>query len=164
MNTNAATLAKILIRNFDGMPMQDADHEPVFAALGGCMAPMAALCTLGAGIHTVAPGQLSGPYQCDHFREKMYLILDGTATLLVASEKLPLRMGDIVVIPPGPAYPHQLCNDAGAPLRYLAVDTDTPINCIDDTATHPAHPPRHLGQGFHTLLPQVSGMQAAGKN
>jgi uncharacterized cupin superfamily protein len=164
MNTNAAILARILIRNFDGMPMQDASDEPVLAALGGCMAPMAALSTLGASIHTVAPGQRSGPYQCDHFREKMYLILDGTATLLVAGEKLPLRMGDIVVIPPGPAYPHQLCSDTGTSLHYLAVDTDTPIDCIGGMDTHPAHPPRHLGQGFHALLPQVSGMQTAGKN
>jgi uncharacterized cupin superfamily protein len=36
---------------------------------------------------------------------------------------LPLRAGDVVFIPPGPEYPHQIVNTSGAPLRYLSIGT-----------------------------------------
>jgi uncharacterized cupin superfamily protein len=40
---------------------------------------------------------------------------------------LPLREGDIVFIPPGPEYPHQIINTSDAPLKYLSISTrDTP--------------------------------------
>ena len=33
---------------------------------------------------------------------------------------LPLRAGDVVFIPPGPEYPHQILNTSDAPLKYLS--------------------------------------------
>ena len=36
---------------------------------------------------------------------------------------LPLRAGDVVFIPPGPDYPHQIINTSDAPLHYLSIST-----------------------------------------
>jgi uncharacterized cupin superfamily protein len=45
----------------------------------------------------------------------------------VAGEMLPLRTGDVVFIPPGADYPHQIINTSDAPLKYLSVSTqDSP--------------------------------------
>jgi uncharacterized cupin superfamily protein len=53
----------------------------------------------------------------------MFIILEGEGTLRVAGENLPIRSGDVVFIPPGPAYPHQIINTSQAPLKYLSVST-----------------------------------------
>ena len=37
----------------------------------------------------------------------MFIILEGSGTLRVAGEMLPIRQGDVIFIPPGPEYPHQ---------------------------------------------------------
>ena len=57
----------------------------------------------------------------------MFIVIEGHGTLRVAGEMLPLRAGDVVFIPPGPAYPHQLLNTSDAPLTYLSISTrETP--------------------------------------
>jgi uncharacterized cupin superfamily protein len=43
--------------------------------------------------------------------------------LRVAGELLPIRGGDVIFIPPGPDYPHQLINSSSAPLKYLSIST-----------------------------------------
>jgi len=53
----------------------------------------------------------------------MFVILEGEGTLRVAGEMLPLRTGDVVFIPPGPEYPHQIINTSGRPLKYLSIST-----------------------------------------
>jgi len=45
----------------------------------------------------------------------------------VAGEMLPIRAGDVMFIPPGPAYPHQIINTSAAPLKYVSIGTkDSP--------------------------------------
>ena len=39
---------------------------------------------------------------------------------------LPVRAGDLIVIPAGPAYPHQLINTSDAVLKYLSISTQSP--------------------------------------
>jgi uncharacterized cupin superfamily protein len=56
---------------------------------------------------------------------------DGQGTLRVAGQMLPVRAGDVIFIPPGPDYPHQLINSSDAPLKYLSVSTrDSPEICV----------------------------------
>ncbi|WP_417067136.1 hypothetical protein [Niveibacterium terrae] len=40
-----------------------------------------------------------------------------------AGEMLARREGDVVFIPAGPEYPHQIINTSGAPLKYLSIST-----------------------------------------
>jgi uncharacterized cupin superfamily protein len=53
----------------------------------------------------------------------MFIVLEGTGTLRVAGEMLPVKAGDVIFIPPGPEYPHQLLNTSDAPLKYLSIST-----------------------------------------
>ena len=41
----------------------------------------------------------------------------------MADQLLPLRAGDVVTIPPGPAYPHQRINTSSAPLHCISIST-----------------------------------------
>jgi len=43
---------------------------------------------------------------------------------------LAVKAGDIVFVPPGPEYPHQMINTSDAPLKYLSISTkDMPEVC-----------------------------------
>ena len=53
----------------------------------------------------------------------MFIILEGAATLRVAGEMIAVRAGDVIGIPAGPEYPHQLINTSTAPLKYLSIST-----------------------------------------
>ena len=61
----------------------------------------------------------------------MFVILAGAGTLRVAGEMLPVRAGDVVIIPPGPEYPHQFINTSGAVMKYLSISTqERPEVCV----------------------------------
>jgi uncharacterized cupin superfamily protein len=36
---------------------------------------------------------------------------------------LAIATGDVIFIPPGPDYPHQIVNTSAAPLKYLSIST-----------------------------------------
>jgi len=78
---------------------------------------------LGASIDIVAPGKASCPYHLHYAEEEMFIILEGEGTLRVAGERIPVRAGDIIDIPPGPEYPHQIINTSNSPLKYLSIST-----------------------------------------
>ena len=78
---------------------------------------------LGAGFDILAAGKRSCPYHYHLAQEEMFVILQGAGSLRVAGEMLPVRAGDVVVIPPGPEYPHQFINTSDAPMHYLSIST-----------------------------------------
>lgn len=127
MNENASALAQRLIRNFNDVPTTRELRDPLYDTVCARLASGTAALKLGASIDTVAPGKRSCPYHFHYAQEEMFIILEGTGTLRVAGEMLPLRAGDIAFIPPGPEYPHQILNTSDAPLKYLSISTrDTP--------------------------------------
>jgi uncharacterized cupin superfamily protein len=82
---------------------------------------------LGISVDTVAPGMRSCPYHFHYAQEEAFVVLDGEGSLRVAGEMLAIKTGDVVFIPPGPAYPHQIINTSSAPLKYLSISTrDSP--------------------------------------
>jgi len=130
MNDKARELARQLIRNFHDAPTQHEQHGPDYDSQCAALAAGTAARKLGASIDTVPPGKRSCPYHLHHAQEEMFVILEGTGTLRVAGELLPLRAGDVIFIPPGPDYPHQILNTSDAPLRYLSVSTrESPEVC-----------------------------------
>ena len=130
MNPTAQALAAKLIRNFNEAPMEPWTREPLYQNLGTRLAPGTAAQKLGASIDTVPPGKRSCPYHFHHAQEEMFVILEGTGTLRVAGEMLPIRAGDVIFIPPGPEYPHHILNTSEAPLKYLSVSTrESPEIC-----------------------------------
>jgi uncharacterized cupin superfamily protein len=135
-NSKAAALAKILIRNFSDAPLHHDVREPLYDSMGARLATGTAAQKLGASIDIVAPGKRSCPYHFHHAQEEMFIILEGSGTLRVADEMLPLRVGDIAFIPPGSAYPHQIINSSDAPLKYLSVSTRDQPEIVEYPDSH----------------------------
>lgn len=130
MNERARALAASLIRNFNDAPVERFVREPHYDAAGARLARGTAARKLGASIDILAPGKVGCPYHLHHAQEEMFVVLEGKGTLRVAGELLALRTGDVVFIPAGPEYPHQVVNTSNAPLKYLSVSTqETPEIC-----------------------------------
>jgi uncharacterized cupin superfamily protein len=123
MNDRVKALAAALIRNFNDVPMKRLLREPLYDATGARLARGTAASKLGASIDVVAPGKRGCPYHLHHAQEEMFVILEGQGTLRVADEMLPLKTGDVIFIPSGPEYPHQIINTTDAPLKYLSIST-----------------------------------------
>ena len=130
MNDRAKVLAETLIRNLNDAPAERFVRDPHYDSVGARLAPGTAARKLGASVDTLAPGKRGCPYHLHHAQEEMFIVLEGEGTLRVAGEKLPLRAGDVVFIPAGPEYPHQILNTSAAPLKYLSISTqESPEIC-----------------------------------
>ena len=123
MTPQQSVLAARLIRNFNDVPLEHQVRAPLYDSLAARLGTGTAAHKLGASIDTVAPGKRSCPYHFHYAQEEMFIVLEGTGTLRVAGEMLPLRAGDVVFIPAGPEYPHQIINTSELPLKYLSVST-----------------------------------------
>jgi uncharacterized cupin superfamily protein len=123
----ARLLAEKLIRNFNTAPMEHQLRAPLYDTVCARLGTGTAASKLGASIDTVAPGKRSCPYHFHYMQEEMFIVLEGAGTLRVDDEMLPIAVGDVIFIPPGPAYPHQIINTSDAPLKYLSISTtETP--------------------------------------
>jgi uncharacterized cupin superfamily protein len=122
-----ASLREALIRNIRDVKLEVSDRAPLYdgGASGlvvGARAGTAAR-KLGGGIDVLPPGKRACPYHFHYAQEELFVILEGAGTLRVAGEMIPIRAGDVIGIPPGPEYPHQIINTSDAPLTYLSFST-----------------------------------------
>jgi uncharacterized cupin superfamily protein len=83
----------------------------------------------GVGHLVVAPGALSGPPHCHAAEEELFVVLDGTGTLLLGDEEHPVRAGSVVARPPGTGVPHAFRAGDG-PLTLLAFGTREPNDIV----------------------------------
>jgi uncharacterized cupin superfamily protein len=123
----STSLRDQLIRNFHEVSLEFSTRAPLYdgsgsASVAGRRAGTIAR-KLGAGYDIVPPGKRSCPYHFHYAQEEMFVILEGEGTLRVAGEMIPIRAGDVIDIPPGPEYPHQIINTSDAPLKYLSIST-----------------------------------------
>ena len=123
-----STLREHLIRNLNDAPLETSDRTPLYdggrsAPVIGPRVPSTAARKLGASIDILPPGKRAAPYHFHYAQEEMFVILEGSGTLRVAGEMVPIAAGDVIAIPPGPQYPHQIINTSDAPLKYLSVST-----------------------------------------
>ena len=123
MTTKAEELRAKLIRNFDDAPLTHDVREPLYDGMGARLARGTAALKLGASIDVLAHGKRGCPYHLHHAQEEMFIVLEGHGTMRVAGEMLAVKPGDIVFVPPGPDYPHQMINTSDAPLKYLSIST-----------------------------------------
>ena len=130
MNEKQDALAARVIRNFNAADLEHFVRDPLYDTMCTRLAEGTAARKLGASFDIVPAGKRSCPYHFHHAQEEMFIVLEGTGTLRVAGEMLPLRAGDVVFIPPGPGYPHQIINTSDAPLKYLSISTrESPEVC-----------------------------------
>lgn len=119
----ADELRQALIRNFHDAPRERFVRAPLYDSETTSLTRGTAAQKLGASFDIVAPGQMSCPYHLHHAEEEMFIVLQGEGTLRVAGERVPIKAGDVITIPPGPAYPHHIINTSDAPLHYLSIST-----------------------------------------
>jgi uncharacterized cupin superfamily protein len=120
-------LRETLIRNFDEAPLETSTRAPLYdgSRSAGVIGPRQGLPgrKIGCGVDVVPPGKRACPYHFHYAQEEVFVVLEGRGTLRVAGEMLPIRAGDVISIPPGPEYPHQIINTSDAPLKYLSLST-----------------------------------------
>lgn len=119
----AEQLRAQLIRNFNDVPLERQLRDPLYDTRCARLSAGTAAMKLGAGIDVLAPGRRGCPYHLHHAQEEMFVVLEGQGTLRVAGEELPIRAGDVIFIPPGKEYPHQIVNSSDAPLKFLSIST-----------------------------------------
>lgn len=119
----AARLRRELIRNVDEVPLEQQQRPPLYDTRCGSVSDGTAARKLGASFDILPPGMRSCPYHFHHAQEEMFVVLEGRGHLRVAGQMLPLRAGDVVFVPPGAEYPHQIVNTSDAPMKYLSVST-----------------------------------------
>jgi len=123
----AEQLRALLMRNFDTAETVREQRAPLYDTVCARLARGTAAAKLGISVDTVAPGMRSCPYHFHYAQEEAFVVLDGEGSLRVAGEMLAIKAGDVIFIPPGPQYPHQLINTSAAPLKYLSISTrDSP--------------------------------------
>ena len=123
MTSPADALRAKLIRNFNDVPLTRETRDPHYDGAGARLARGTAALKLGASVDVLAPGKRGCPYHLHHAQEEMFIVLEGHGTMRVAGEMLAVQAGDVVFVPPGPEYPHQMINTSDAPLKYLSIST-----------------------------------------
>jgi uncharacterized cupin superfamily protein len=123
MNDTPTSLRDKLIRNFNEVPLEHFLRAPLYESHSARLAQGTAALKMGASVDTLPPGKMSCPYHLHHAQEEMFIVIEGTGTLRVAGEMLPIRAGDVIFIPVGPEYPHHIINTSDAPLKYLSIST-----------------------------------------
>jgi uncharacterized cupin superfamily protein len=119
----AAELRQRLIRNFNEVPLEHDVREPLYEAQSARLGPGTAARQMGLSVDVVPAGKRSCPYHLHHVQEEVFVVIEGNGTLRVAGELLPIKAGDVIFIPAGPEYPHQIINSSEAPLKYLSIST-----------------------------------------
>jgi uncharacterized cupin superfamily protein len=123
MSAQAQVLADRLIRNLHEVPLRHFVREPLYESNCSNISQGTAAQKLGASFDSLAPGKRVCPYHLHHAQEELFVILEGCGTLRVAGELLPIKAGDVIFIPAGPEYPHQIINTSDAALKYLSIST-----------------------------------------
>ncbi|MGI4856651.1 MAG: cupin domain-containing protein [Janthinobacterium lividum] len=123
MNAKPDELARKLVRNFNDIEKTVDVRLPLYETLTARLGVDTAAKHLGASIDIVAAGKRSCPYHFHHAQEEMFVILERHGTLRVAGEMIPIKAGDVIFIPPGREYPHQIINSSEMPIKYLSIGT-----------------------------------------
>lgn len=123
MAERADALRALLVRNFQTLPLEHRLRTARVDYRHARLTEGTPASKLGAAILVVAPGKVSCPYHLHHAQEEMFVILEGSGTLRIAGEHVPIGPGDVITAPAGPDYPRQIINTSDAPLTYLAIST-----------------------------------------
>ena len=119
-------LRSLLIRNFStpDASWETMDRVPHYdGVISKRLARDTAAKKMGLSVDIVPPGKRACPYHFHYVEEEMFIVLEGSGTLRVAGQMVPIAAGDCLFIPPGPEYPHQIINTSDAPLKYLSAST-----------------------------------------
>ncbi len=89
---------------------------------------------LGCTLYELPPGKTAFPFHFHSALEEAIFVLEGQGTLRIGPQKVDVRAGDYVALPPGPEAPHALSNGGGQPLRYLCLSGPATATTMDIVA------------------------------
>ena len=78
---------------------------------------------LGASLWALPPGQAAYPYHWHYREEELIVVLEGTPSLRTPNGERRLERGEVVSFPTGEPGAHQVINDTGEEVRFLAFST-----------------------------------------
>jgi uncharacterized cupin superfamily protein len=99
------------------MPMEKGKHRVKMRRLGSAAGAQ----MLGGTLYELAPKSVSFPFHYHCATEEALYVVRGKATLRIGDERVAIRDGDWVSVPPGPEHGHQLINEGDEPIVYLCV-------------------------------------------
>lgn len=127
---NDKTLPPFVIRNINEIEMETFVRPPLYESRGGSLTKGTAASKLGASIDILPPGKRACPFHLHHAQEEMFIVLNGSGTLRIGDEHRAIKEGDVICIPPGKNWPHQIINTSDQLLRYLSISTlESPEIC-----------------------------------
>ncbi len=85
---------------------------------------------IGCSYFRVPPGSTAVPLHAHHVNEEAMFLLEGEGTLRLGTERIVVRAGDWIALPPGEGHAHQLLADRGLEIAYLCVSTMTPADVV----------------------------------
>ncbi len=119
-----------IIKNINEIELDNVERSPLYASSGGSLTDGTLACKLGASVDCLPAGKRGVPYHFHHSQEEMFIIINGFGTLRIADNMIPIKEGDVICIPPGDKYPHQIINTSDGLLRYISISTmESPEIC-----------------------------------
>ena len=79
--------------------------------------------SIGCSLYEVPPGRTAFPNHYHCANEESIYILEGTGTLRIGADRVPVGVGDYATFPVGPGHSHQLLNTSETTLKYLCFST-----------------------------------------
>ena len=116
---------------------------------------------IGCSWYEVPPGRTAFPNHYHCANEESVYVLEGSGTLRIGADEVPVGPGDYATFPVGPAHTHQLLNtgdepaalpvllDACSPPKSSATRTRGKIGAMGYTATGEPHGADHRPAGQH---------------
>jgi uncharacterized cupin superfamily protein len=123
MTVRADMLRALLVRNTGSILMEHRIRTASVEYHHARLTEGTPATKLGAAVLVLGPGKIACPYHLHHAQEEMFVILEGSGTLRIAGEHVPIGAGDVITAPAGPDYPRQIINTSDAQLKYLAIST-----------------------------------------
>lgn len=112
------------IINIDQVDLESYSHGRKFEGKSGPMGKRIGSRKLGCRLMVVPAGKRGYPYHNHRANEEMFYVLEGTGKYRIGDNEYHLRKGDLVAAPAGGRETsHQIINDSGSPLKYLAIST-----------------------------------------
>jgi uncharacterized cupin superfamily protein len=109
--------------NIDEARTEAVGNGKKFVATMRWLAREAGASKLGCSMTEVPPGKTAFPRHYHCVNEEAVFVLEGEGTLRIGEQTVPVRAGDYVAFPAGPAHAHQILNTGAGTLRYLGLST-----------------------------------------
>ena len=114
------------------LPLKRRDMAPGIGSDFTNISKPMGLTQLGASYFAVKPGESAFPFHVHYQEDEIIIILSGTGTYRLGTEKHEVGVGDTLSAPAGRAeLAHQLTNTGSETLTYICVSSLPEINVVE---------------------------------